>query len=37
LTRAAADAARNPEVVGELFDKLSGNEGAAPELCGPLK
>ena len=32
LTRAAAVTARNPEVIGELFEKLSGIEGAASNL-----
>jgi hypothetical protein len=36
LTKAAAVAARNPEVVGELFEKLSGIEGAASNLRGAL-
>jgi hypothetical protein len=36
LTKAAAVAVRNPEVIGELFDKLSSIEGAASNLRGPL-
>ena len=36
LSKAAAVAAKNPEVVGELFDKLSSIEGAASNLRGAL-
>jgi len=36
LTRAAAVAVKRPEVVGELFDKLSQIEGAASNLRGAL-
>jgi hypothetical protein len=36
LSKAAAVASRNPEVIGELFEKLSGIEGAASNLRGAL-
>jgi hypothetical protein len=36
LTKAAAIASQNPAVIGELFDKLSGIEGAAANLRGAL-
>lgn len=36
LTKAAAVAVKQPEVIGELFGKLSGIEGAAANLRGAL-
>lgn len=36
LSKAAAVASRNPTVISELFDKLSGIEGAAANLRGAL-
>lgn len=36
LTKAAAVAVKQPEVIGELFNKLSGIEGAAANLRGAL-
>lgn len=36
LNKAAAVAAKNPEIISELFDKLSSIEGAAANLRGAL-
>jgi hypothetical protein len=36
LSKAAAVASQNPAIIGELFDKLSGIEGAASNMRGAL-